>query len=259
MRRTFGVLASVMLVSAPAWADVTLTSKMTGKMAGGDGTTQVVKIKGSKMRSDTTRGNGGDMTSTIFDVEAGKMIVLDHKKKEAMVLDTTAIVETMGKGGGSIDVKTDLKPTSEKKQVAGYDCTVYDTNVAVTMSPGEGMNIQMVMTGPACLSANAPGKAEYEQFYAAAVAKGFFFTDPRAAKAQPGMAKAIAEASKKWAEAGVPLSSTTTVKFDGGGFMTGMMNKMMGGPTTTELTKVETAAIADSEFATPADYKVKKP
>jgi hypothetical protein len=252
MRRTFGVLASIMLVSAPAWADITLTSKMTGKMAGGDGTIQVVKIKGSKMRSDTTRGS--DMTSTIFDVDAGKMIVLDHKKKEAVVLDTTAIVETMGKSGASIDVKTDLKPTSEKKQVAGYDCTVYDTSVSVTMSPGEGMNIQMNMTGPACLSANAPGKAEYEQFYAAAVAKGFFFTDPRAAKAQPGMAKAIAESTKKWAEAGVPLSSTTSMKFEGGGMMTGMMNKMMGGPTTTELTKVETGSIADTEFATPAGY-----
>jgi hypothetical protein len=257
MRRTFGVLASVMLVSAPAWADITLTSKMTGKMAGGDGTIQVVKVKGSKMRSDTTRGS--DMTSTIFDVDGGKMIVLDHKKKEAVILDTAAIVETMGKAGGSIDVKTDLKPTSEKKQVAGYDCTVYDTNVTVTMSPGEGMNIQMNMTGPACLSANAPGKAEYEQFYAAAVSKGFFFTDPRAAKAQPAMAKAIAEASRKWAEAGVPLSSTTSMKFEGGGMMTGMMNKMMGGPTTTELTKVDTGTIADSEFAAPADYKVKKP
>lgn len=258
MRRTFGLMAGVLLLSATAWADVTLTSKMTGKMAGGDGTVQVVKIKGGKMRTDTTRGNG-DMTSTIFDVEAGKMIVLDHKKKEAVVLDTAAIVETMGKTGNSIDVKADLKPTSEKKQVAGYDCTVYDTNVAVTMSPGEGMNMQMVMTGPACLSSNAPGKAEYEQFYAAAVGKGFFFTDPRAAKAQPGMAKAIAEMSKKWAEAGVPLSSTTTVKFDGGGIVTGMMNKMMGGPSTTELTKVETGTIADTEFATPAGYKVKTP
>jgi hypothetical protein len=257
MRRTFGLLAGVMLVSAPAWADITLTSKMTGKMAGGDGTIQVVKIKGSKMRTDMTRGS--DMTSTIFDVDAGKMIVLDHKKKEAVVLDTTAIVETMGKTGNSIDVKTDLKPTSEKKQVAGFDCTVYDTNVTVAMSPGEGMNMTLAMTGPACLSANAPGKAEYEQFYKAAVAKGFFFTDPRAAKAQPGMAKAIAEASKKWAEAGVPLSSTTSMKFEGGGMMTGMMNKMMGGPTTTELTKVETGAIADTEFATPAGYKVKTP
>ena len=259
MRRTFGVLASVMLVSAPAWADITLTSKMTGKMAGGDGTIQVVKIKGRTMRTDMTRGSGGDMTSTIFDVDAGKMIVLDHKKREAMTLDTAAIVETMGKSANSIDVKTDLKPTSEKKQVAGYDCTVYDTNVTVAMSPGEGMNMTLSLTGPACLSSNAPGKAEYEQFYTASVAKGFFFTDPRAAKAQPGMAKAIAEASKKWAEAGVPLSSTTSMKFDGGGMMTGMMNKMMGGPTTTELTKVDTGTIADTEFVVPADYKVKKP
>ncbi len=41
--------------------------------------------------------------------------------------------------------------------------------------------------------------------------------------------------------------------------MTGMMNKMMGGPTTTELTKVDTGTIADTEFVVPADYKVKKP
>jgi hypothetical protein len=259
MRRTFGVLAGVLFLAAPAWADITLTSKMTGKMAGGDGTIQVVKIKGGKMRTDTTRGGGGDMTSTIFDVEGGKMVVLDHKKKEAIVMDTAAIVETMGKAGGSIDVKTDLKPTSEKKQVAGYDCTVYDTNVTVAMSPGEGMNMTMAMTGPACLSQNAPGKAEYEQFYAASVAKGFFFMDPRAAKAQPGMAKAMAEAAKKWAEAGVPLSSSVTMKFDGAGFMSGMMNKMMGGAMTTELTKVDAGTIADTEFATPADYKVKKP
>ncbi len=49
------------------------------------------------------------------------------------------------------------------------------------------------------------------------------------------------------------------MKFDGGGMMTGMMNKMMGGPTTTELTKVDTGTIADTEFVVPADYKVKKP
>ncbi len=70
MRLTFGVMAGVLLLSAPAWADITLTSKMTGKMAGGDGTIQVVKIKGSKMRTDMTRGN--DMTSTIFDVDAAR-------------------------------------------------------------------------------------------------------------------------------------------------------------------------------------------
>jgi hypothetical protein len=259
MRRTLGVMAGVLgglLLSGPAWADVTLTSKSTGKMAGGDGTTQVIKIKGGKMRTDMTRGD--DQTSVIFDVEAGKMITLDHKKKEAIVMDTAAMTETMSKVNEA-DVKASLTPTSEKKQVAGYDCTVHDSDVRVGFSPAEGMNLQIQMTGPVCVSASAPGKAEYTEFYTAAVKKGFFFTDPRAAKAQPGPAKAFAELYKKWAEAGVPLSSNITLKFEGGGFMTGMMNKMIGGPTTNEVTKVDTAAIADTEFAAPAGYKVKTP
>jgi hypothetical protein len=256
MRRTLGVMAGVLLVSAPAFADVAVTSKSTGKMSGGDGVVQVVKVKGGKMRTDMTRGN--DTTSVILDVDGGKMISLDHKKKEAIVLDTATLTETMSKVPDA-NVKASLTPTSEKKQVAGYDCTVHDSNVQVGFSPGEGMNLTVVMTGPVCLSPSAPGKAEYAEFYMTAVKKGFFFGDPRAAKAQPGMAKAMAELHRKWAEAGVPLSSNITVKFDGGGFMTGMMNKMAGGATTNEVTKIDTASIADSEFTPPADYKVKKP
>jgi hypothetical protein len=256
MRRTFGLMAGVLLLSATAWADVTLTSKMTGKMAGGDGTVQVVKIKGGKMRTDMTRGT--ETTSVILDVAGGKMISLDHKKKEAIVLDMATLTETVGKVGQT-DVKASLNPTSEKKQVAGFDCSVYESDVRMTMSPAEGMNIQMAMTGPVCLSPSAPGKAEYAEFYTAAVSKGFFFNDPRAAKAQPGPAKAFAELYKKWAEAGVPLSSNITLKFDGAGFMGGMMNKMLGGPMTTETTSIDTAAIQDSEFVTPAGYKVKTP
>jgi hypothetical protein len=256
MRQTLGVMAGVVLLSAPAWADVTMTSKSTGKMAGGDGTIQVIRIKGSKMRTDMTRGN--DNTSVIFDVDAGKMITLDHKKKEAYVMDSAAMTETLSKVNET-DVKASLTPTSEKKQVAGYDCTVHDSDVRVAFSPAEGMNLQIQMTGPVCLSPSAPGKAEYTDFYTAAVKKGFFFTDPRAAKAQPGPAKAFAELYKKWAEAGVPLSSNITLKFEGGGFMTGMMNKMAGGATTNEVTKVDTATIPETEFATPAGYKVKTP
>jgi hypothetical protein len=254
MRLTFGLMTGVLLLSAPAWADVTLTSKATGKMMGGDGTETVVKIKGSKMRTDSTRGE--DRTSVIFDLDAGKMITLDHKKKEATVLDTAALGETMSKVENT-QVKASLTPTSEKKQVAGYDCTVHNSDVQMAFSPAEGMNLQIVMTGPVCLSQSAPGKDEYATFYNAAVKKGFFFTDPRAAKASPGPAKAFAELYRKWADAGVPLSSNITLKFEGGGFMTGMMNKMAGGPMTTEATKVDAAAIADTEFAPPAGYKVK--
>ncbi len=94
------------------------------------------------------------------------MTVLDHKKKEAVVLDTAAIVETMGKSANRSTRRPTSSRPARRSRWPGYDCTVYDTNVSVTMSPGEGMNMTLNLTGPACLSSNAPGKAEYEQFYA---------------------------------------------------------------------------------------------
>ena len=233
---------------APAGADKTVTAiEDTG-----------LHLRGRRFRLHRCRRWGRFGRRHIFDLDAGKMISLDHKKKEAIVLDTAALTDTLQKVDKT-DVKASLTPTSEKKQVAGYDCTVHNSEVQMAFSPAEGMNLQIVMTGPVCLSQTAPGKAEYATFYNAAVEKGFFFTDPRAAKASPGPAKAFAELYRKWADAGVPLSSNITLKFEGGGFMTGMMNKMAGGPMTSETTNVDTAAIADTEFTAPADYKVKKP
>ena len=58
------------------------------------------------------------------------MIGLDHKKKEAIVLDTAASADRhMRKVGEGTDVKASLTPTSEKKQVAGYECTVHNSEV----------------------------------------------------------------------------------------------------------------------------------
>src|SRR5262249_53701687 len=77
--------AAALLTAAPAWADVTVTQTIGGKMMGaGDmAGTSVTRIKGHKMRIDNTR-NGTNDTSTIFDVDSGKMIFLNHAKKEAM-------------------------------------------------------------------------------------------------------------------------------------------------------------------------------
>jgi hypothetical protein len=251
-----GLTAGLYLAAAPAWADVTITSTQTGKMAGGDGIENVQRIKGGKMRTDLTKGT--DKTTIIIDAEGGKMIMIDHKKKEATSIDVAAVGEAIQKVGDA-DVQATLTPTSETKQVAGYACTVYQSDVKVNFSPGEGMAMKILMTGPVCVSKTAPGMKEYAQFYTTAVDKGFIFGDPRVAKAQPGMAKGFAKLYKAWADAGVPLSNETTLKFDGAGMLTGMMNKMMGGATIQTVSKIDTAAIDDAEFQVPAGYKVKTP
>lgn len=254
-----GLTTGLFLAVSPVRADVTITSTQTGKMAGGDGIEVVQRVKGGKMRSDMTRN--GDKTSIIFDVDAGKMITVDHKKKEAIELPVSQVTESVEKVGDA-DVESTLTPTSETKQVAGYACTVYQSDVKVKFSPGGGeggMQMRVLLNGPVCLSKTAPGMKDMAQFYTNAVEKGWIFTDPRAAKAQPGPAKAFQKMYKAWADAGVPLSSETTMKFDGAGMLTGMMNKMLGGPMTQTVTKIDTAAIDDAEFAVPAGYKIKKP
>jgi hypothetical protein len=166
------------VAAAPARADVTITQRTTGKGAG----ETTSRIKGNKMRLDTT---AGDNSSTVLlDLDTQQMTMLDAKKKEAMVMPVAQIQEALGKAGGSIDVKTKVTPTAEKKQVSGYSCTVYDIGIAMPFMAQEGQPpmATLTMSGPACLSKDVPGQAEFARFYKTAVEKGFIFGDPRMAK-----------------------------------------------------------------------------
>src|SRR5262249_30946874 len=147
------------------------------------------------------------------------------------------------------NIKASVTPTSATKTVAGMRCTVYDMNVAVSFTMVEKQPpMTIVMSGPACLSKTAPGYAEVAEVYNTASQKGFFFTDPNVAKVQPGMAKGMATMLKKMSEAGISLSSEFDMTFEGEGMMAQMMKKMGAGKMTSEVTKVETGALADDLF-----------
>ncbi len=142
--------------------------------------------------------------------------------------------------------------------MAGATCAVYDSNVSVKFAMMQGQPpVTIVMAGPVCLSKDAPGHADFTGFYNYAAQKGFIFTDPAAAKAQPGMAKGMAQMLKTWADAGIPLNSDVAISFQGEGPMAQMMNKMAGGKMTTDTTKIETGALSADLFAVPAGYKTK--
>jgi Domain of unknown function (DUF4412) len=241
---------------APAQADVTIVQKTTGKGAG----EQTTRIKGNKMRIETVSGD--NTTAVLMDLDTQQMTMLDVKKKEAVVMPVAQLQEAMGKAGATVNIKSKVTPTGEKKTVSGYPCTVHDIAIAMPFVMGEGGEaaMTMLMQGPACLSKELPGQAEFSRLYKTAAEKGFIFTDPRAAKG-PGasMAKGVAELQKAIAEAGVPIEQTTTIKLDGQGMMVGMMNKMIGGSTTSTLVKVDEETIPADLFTVPADYKVKKP
>ena len=89
-----------------------------------------------------------------------------------------------------------MKPNGQIKPIGGHTATGYDLEVAMQSSAIAGakdMDMTAVLSGPIWIVRNAPGSADFARFYKAAVDKGWIFSDPRAAKAQPGQAKAMAE------------------------------------------------------------------
>lgn len=260
MSRLILVTIATLALGTSAFADVTIKSTVSGKGLGMNGnTTSTTYIKGNKMRSDTVTGD--TTRSVIFDIEAQKMISFDSKKKEADVYDMAKLSADISKNVQTGDIKASVKPNGKTKTIAGKTAAGYDMEVSVpAMMGGEnGMKMTVILTGPMWVVKGAPGAAEYMNFYKTAVEKGWFFTDPRAAKGQPGQAKAMAEMYRQMAATGgIPYEQEMNVKMSGEGPMASMMAKMGNITMTTIVDSVDAAPVSADLFAPPAGYKLKE-
>jgi len=259
MKRVILAACVMVAVAAPARADLKMTQAVTGKGMGISGSTVTTTyIKGLKMRSDTT---SGDTTrTTIFDVENQKMYIFDSKKKEADVWDMADFGQQIGQAVDTSGMTASFKANGQTKQIAGKTATGYDMLVSMPARIGDaknGMQMTVSLSGPTWIVKGAPGTADFQRFYAAAAEKGFVFSDPRAAKAQPGQARATTQMYREMAATGgVPYETEMNIKMSGEGPMAGMMARMGNISTTSTVQSVETAALADDLFAPPAGYKL---
>jgi hypothetical protein len=253
MRVPIGCAVLVSLaMAAAAEADVTLTQKTGGKMAMGGAASGVTTqyIKGMRMRVD--EGMTGTPTSQIIDLAAQQLIVLNPKRREADIYDMTKLSAQITKGPAG-DVTASLTPTSQTRRIAGNTCTVHEMKVAVPTEMG-GEKLNLTISGPVCLSKDAPGHDDVAAVYKS----GAFFGDPRTASAQPGHAKGLALLYREMANRGVPLAQEMNIRFEGSGPMGGMMAKMGGSSMTMEVVSISTAPIDDGMFAIPPDYRINK-
>ncbi len=252
-------VSPVSLVS-PVFADVTMKATITGKGMGQSGSmNSTTYIKGNKMRSDVVMGD--TTRTTIFDIDTQKMISFDSKSKEAGVYDMSRAGAEIAKAVQVNDMKASLKPNGQTKTIAGKSATGYVMEVIVPAMVGGGNGMKMVvnLTGPVWVVKDAPGSAEYLAFYKNAVEKGFFFSDPGSARAQPGPAKAMAEMYRQLAATGgIAYETEMNVKMTGEGPMAEAMSKMGAISTTTTVTALDTATLAADLFAPPAGYKLKE-
>jgi hypothetical protein len=257
--KAFTITILALTLAAPSFADVTINHTMNGKALGFSGaTTGTTYIKGNRMRSDAVVRNRTQ--TTIFDLDAQKMYMFDSRKKQADVWDMAAFAAEMSKSVDMSGAQASFQPNGQTKEIAGHTATGYD--VEVSMQAGMGgspdMAMTVTLTGPVWIVEDAPGADEYASFYSAAVEKGWIFSDPRAAKAQPGQAKAMAEMYRQIAEAGgIAYESDVQIKMSGSGPMAAMMAKMGNASFTTVVDSVETGALSDDLFAPPADYQLK--
>ena len=263
------VILSVVLslaVAVSASADVTIKMTTGGKGMGMSMTsTGTTYIKGNKMRSDLQMGD--KVQSTIFDLDAQKMYIFESSKKEADVWDMAAFAQQVGVNVDAANVKASIKPNGRTKPFGALSADGYDMEISVPAAMGNSKDVTMLVTlaGPVWIVKNAPGAADYNRFYKTAAEKGWIFTDPRAAKGQPGQAKAMAEMYRQFAElGGIAYESDIQIKMGmagdgggpGGGLMAGMLAKLGNISAQTTITDVQTGPVADDLFAPPADYKL---
>jgi hypothetical protein len=247
-------------LASPSFADLTMKSTMVGKGMGMGGTmTSTTFMKGAKMRSDTVMGD--TTRTTIIDMDTMKMYSFDSKKKEADVYDMTKLASDIGQSVQVNDIKASVKANGKTKDVSGKAASGYDMEVSVptTMGGKDGMKMTVNLVGPVWIVKGGPATAEYLTFYKNAVEKGWFFSDPRSAKAQPGQAKAMGEMYRQLAATGgIPYEQEMNIKISGEGPMAAALAKMGNISMTTTVQSVETGTLAADMFAVPADYKLKE-
>ena len=251
------VACATAAIAFPAHADVTIKATATGKGFGISGSTaSTTYIKGLKMRSDATAGKKN--ISTIFDVDAQKMYILDVDDKEAQAWDMAAFASQLSSTVSAEGVQASMKPNGQTKTISGQDTDGFDIEIVVPATVA-GMEMTMRLTGTTWIAKGAPGGADYSAFYQGAAEKGWIFSDPRAAQGAPGQAKAMAQMYTEFAKTGgIPYETVMNIKPEGGGAMGGLMAKVGGMQTTTTTDSVEVGPLADDLFQVPADYKVKQ-
>ena len=245
-------------LALPAYADVTLKQTTGGKGLGMSGNGRAITyIKGNKMRSDAVIG---DKTHTmIFDVDAQRLYIFDSKKKEADVWDMAAFASELSKAVDVSGAKASLKANGQTRPLGGESATGYDLEVSMqsAIAGSKDMDMTAVLSGPVWIVKNAPGSADFAAFYKAAVEKGWIFSDPRGAKAQPGQAKAMAEMYRQIANiGGIPYASDIHIKMSGSGPLAGILAKIGNVTMTTTIDSVEVAPLAADLFMPPAGYKL---
>jgi hypothetical protein len=281
MKRWSATLLVFAVCSAVVHADVTTVTKTTVEggaaaamaSAGVTPPTITTRIKGGKSRTDLDMGSSGPVAasiSTITDVAAKQVVIIDHNQKTARISGPGSKPAPSPDGSsGTMKVDGSVKPTGKSQTIDGLKCDEYAFTTSLSISefgggqmPAEAAemmkDVVMVMKGSVWVAKDAPGIAEYRAYQKA-------MSSAELASVAMGASGLNMPGAEKLAKAmqdidGIAVLTEVGMTISGGnGQMAEMMKQMMGDmKITTKVLSIKTDAIGDDAFKVPEGYQVIK-
>jgi len=271
VKRWLPTLVVFAVCSTVVRADVTIVQTMTmeGGMVAMSGQNiapkTTTRIKGLKSRTDIEVPTGN--MSTIADLVAKQIIILQHAQKTAQVIGAPAAGTSTAPVTATVKLDGSVNPTGKSQVIDGYKCEEYTFSTTLSMSEVGGPNMppeaaammkdmSMVMKGSMWVTKDAPGGAE-----CLAYQKALYSADLASAAAGVGGVKmpGIDKMMKAMASVnGLAYMTEMTMTIEGTGQMADMMRQMGAMKMITKTNSISAAPISDDLLKVPDGYTIVK-
>ena len=264
-----GAVVFVSLASVRADVTVVQTMTMEGTAAQAMGTAPLpritMRIKGQKSRVEID--TNGQIVTSIVDLAARQVIVLNATTKTATVT-TPASAAAGGAPVAGSEIDISFKPTGKTQTIEGQQCEEHAMAMSMAMAGfmGQGQvppdaaammkDVKMAMEGSIWIARSAPGAAEFTAFNKAAMESNLFSSVAGLMGAKSGGLDKLLQAAA--AAPGLPYRTEITMSLAGTGPMVDAMKQMGPIKLVQKVSSVSTEPVADDLFTIPAGYTVEK-
>lgn len=231
------------LTAAPSQADMSMVRQSKqGGIVPGKGTS-TVRIKGLKMRIDSTRD--GENYVFIYDLESGKEYWLYPNRKEVSVRELKSSSDYM-KGHLLPDkLRRVIKATGKKAEIGGVSCEEYTFDLQVPSAPSRGMSVVQHDSGTVCVSQTIPEGVEVTNFVHEAKKRGYTVAATALSPTQSPIGSYLYGPEPNV----MVLAAKTESEVEGLGIMTTITNEVI-------VSDIKSGPIPDEDFQIPADWKL---
>ncbi|HKN15112.1 MAG TPA: DUF4412 domain-containing protein [Candidatus Binatus sp.] len=237
MRKLTTLVAGMTLAmtALPAAAGVVITQKqhVTSGTNSRD-SEQTISVQGNKQKMVSERH------TIITDLDKGMMYVLDPKAKTYFEIEFPPKGQMATMMAASTNAAMNFKKAGTTRDIAGYKCADYN---------GGGHMMAGDYTVKECFSTSAPGADEFAAFEKNMADKLKSAGTATGNGEIPGGVPLALESSMKMGRVNIPgMAPEQAAKINE------MMAKRPPVVTSTQVEKIETKKLAESDFAIPSDY-----